>query len=90
MLAVLNTPTPCFVWKSHTLNAPPAALQRDWTLEDVSTFLETLRPKFGERCTEYKRLFFENDIDGEVCHSLFDLPGTADTESLKGVPPGRS
>ena len=81
---------PCFVWKNHTLNAPPAALQRDWTLEDVSTFLETLRLKFGERCSEYKRLFFDNDIDGEVCHSPFELPGTVATESLKGVPPGRS
>jgi hypothetical protein len=43
-------------------------LQHEWTVDDVMRFIDnTCRVKFGhERTEHYKRLVFENDVDGEV------------------------
>jgi len=43
-------------------------LQNEWTVDDVMRFIDnTCRSKFGvERTEYYKRLIYENDIDGEV------------------------
>lgn len=40
-------------------------------MEDVSRFVDQVcRSKFGhEKCDQYKRLFYENDVDGEVSYS---------------------
>eukprot|EP00292_Cryptomonas_paramecium_P008483 CAMPEP_0113711710 /NCGR_PEP_ID=MMETSP0038_2-20120614/30931_1 /TAXON_ID=2898 /ORGANISM="Cryptomonas paramecium" /LENGTH=287 /DNA_ID=CAMNT_0000638043 /DNA_START=155 /DNA_END=1015 /DNA_ORIENTATION=+ /assembly_acc=CAM_ASM_000170 len=44
----------------------------DWTISDVIDFLETCRSKFGGKIEQYKQIFIENDVDGEVLADMSD------------------
>lgn len=57
-------------------------VQLEWSVDDVSRFIDqTCRSKFGnEKCEHYKRVIYENDVDGEVSGSgslcwLAERPG---------------
>jgi hypothetical protein len=47
-------------------------IQSDWTVSDVLDFLETCRMKLGTKVDQYKQIFAENDVDGEVLADMSD------------------
>lgn len=47
-------------------------IQVDWTVSDVLDFLETCRMKLGAKVDQYKQIFAENDVDGEVLADMSD------------------
>ena len=44
----------------------------EWTVSDVLDFLETCRMKLGAKVDQYKQIFMENDVDGEVLADMSD------------------
>ena len=47
-------------------------IQAEWTVSDVLDFLETCRMKLGAKVDQYKQIFVENDVDGEVLADMSD------------------
>jgi hypothetical protein len=43
---------------------------KDWSIENVQEFLESLRPKFGIKTDIYRQIFTDNDIDGNILLGL--------------------